>query len=140
MVSVDLHVSDSAAGHPPLRALEEYALERLVEAEVARVEEHLLLCESCRQIVSELDVFAPLLQGRGRGRRSAAFVHDTEDGLIRLELQTLPGSKWAARFWGENLEGTAVLMSAGEAYGHLRRVFGDMYPAHRCTSRCGAQD
>lgn len=63
MIFVGPDVSDSAADHPALPTLEGYALERLMEAEVAEVEEHLLLCESCRQIVSELDVFAPLLDG-----------------------------------------------------------------------------
>lgn len=45
------------ASHPGEDVLEEYCLDRLDEREAAPVEEHLLVCETCRQRVTELDVF-----------------------------------------------------------------------------------
>lgn len=126
--------------HPNTRKLEKYTLEDLPNSELATVEEHLLVCERCRQVVSELDVFAPTLRGWGRKRTSAAFVHETEDGPIRLELRAMPDAKWAARFWGESLEGSAVFAEVGEAYIHLRNVFSEMYPDHLCSPTCGAPD
>ncbi len=123
-----------------MKALEAYSLEELPESELRPVEEHLLVCERCRQVVSELDVFAPALRGWGRRRTSAAFVHETDDGPVRLELRALPDDKWAARFSGENLEGSAVFHTVREAYAHLRAVFSQMYPDHLCGSGCGAPE
>jgi hypothetical protein len=133
-------VTDLFSEHPAARLLEAYALEDLPDADLSAVEEHLLVCERCRQIVSELDVFAPTLRGWGRKRTSAAFVHETDDGPIHLELRALPDAKWAARFWGDALEGSAVFGSVREAYAHLRSVFSEMYPDHLCNPGCGAPD
>jgi hypothetical protein len=48
--------------HPSEELLEEYFFHRLVEARVAEVEEHLLICEVCRNAVQELDVFIPSMK------------------------------------------------------------------------------
>ncbi|HVX66193.1 MAG TPA: zf-HC2 domain-containing protein [Bryobacteraceae bacterium] len=133
-------MTDLFSEHPVPRLLESYALEDLPESDLSAIEEHLLVCERCRQVVAELDVFAPTLRGWGRKRTSAAFVHETDDGPIRLELRALPDAKWAARFWGEALEGSAVFPSVREAYAHLRDVFSEMYPDHLCNQGCGAPD
>jgi anti-sigma factor RsiW len=129
---------DSCSGHPDQKALRDYALAELRAAQIADVEEHLLVCEACRQTVAELDVFAPLLQRRGR-RVSAAYLHETPDGPITLELRAIPDRKWSARFWGEKLEGSAVFASAEEACAHLRSVFCKMYPDHLCSGGCGGE-
>ena len=117
--------------------LESYGFQQLPESEVARVEEHLLVCEVCRQMVSETDTFATLFRERPSGHAAAAFSHVTEDGLISLELRALPGSRWSARVRGDLLEAQAVLASPREAYRHLRRSFAEMYPAHSCNPGCG---
>ena len=103
-------MTDLFSEHPVPHRLQAYALEDLPESDVSIVEEHLLVCERCRQVVSELDVFAPTLRGWGRKRTSAAFLHETDDGPIRLELRALPDGKWAARFSGESLEGSAIFL------------------------------
>ena len=43
--------------HPSDELLEEYFFHRLEEARVAEIEEHLLICEVCRNAVQELDAF-----------------------------------------------------------------------------------
>ncbi|MGE5646573.1 MAG: hypothetical protein ACM336_12350 [Acidobacteriota bacterium] len=121
---------------PDQSTLRHYALAGIPEAQAAPVEEHLLICEACRRTVSEMDVFGPLLEETGR-RVSAAYLHETDDGIITLELKAVPGPGWRARFWGENLEGSAVFDSPAEAYAHLRSAFDEMYPGHICTAACG---
>jgi hypothetical protein len=130
-------MSDPFQEHATQVVLESYALDELRDSEEARVEEHLLVCETCRQALSEADAFRALFRGRPRGHAAAAFVHATEDGLISLELRALPGDRWSARFCGQELEGQAVLASPREAYRFLRRSFTEMYPEHLCNSRCG---
>jgi hypothetical protein len=43
--------------HPDEDALEEYGFHRLSESQVARLEEHLLACETCRAKLEEIDTF-----------------------------------------------------------------------------------
>jgi hypothetical protein len=129
-------MSDPFLDHPAVEVLERYVAGELSEAEAAPAEEHLLVCERCRQTVAELDVFEWLLTGAAHGV-SAAFVHVTADGPITLEIRALQGSNWSARFWGDRLEGQAVFESPREAYVHLRRSFVEMFPEHLCTAACG---
>jgi hypothetical protein len=137
---VEPTVKYSLADHPVQIALERYALDELTESELLPVERHLRACETCRQMVAELDVFAPVLRGWGRRRTSAAFVHETDDGPIRLELRAAPDGKWTARFTGERLEGSAEFPLVTEAYQYVRRGFSEMYPEHVCNPGCGAAD
>ena len=48
--------------HPTEEILEEYARNHLPEALVAQVEEHLLICPSCQDAVSEIDRFVSAFQ------------------------------------------------------------------------------
>jgi Putative zinc-finger len=48
--------------HPSEELLEEYFFHRLGEARLAEVEEHLLICEVCRNAVQELDLFIPSMK------------------------------------------------------------------------------
>jgi hypothetical protein len=48
--------------HPSDELLEEYFFHRLEEPRLAEVEEHLLICEACRNAVRELDAFIPSMQ------------------------------------------------------------------------------
>jgi len=48
--------------HPSDELLEEYFFHRLDEPRLAEVEEHLLICEACRNTVRELDVFVPSMK------------------------------------------------------------------------------
>jgi hypothetical protein len=48
--------------HPSEELLEEYFFHRLEEARLAEIEEHLLICEVCRNAVRDLDVFIPSMK------------------------------------------------------------------------------
>jgi hypothetical protein len=52
--------------HPSEEILEEYVLNRLPEARTAQVEEHLLICQSCRDTVAETDSFMSALKVAAR--------------------------------------------------------------------------
>jgi anti-sigma factor RsiW len=118
-------------------ALVSYALGDLADSETAQVEEHLLVCEACRQVVLETDAFGRLFGDNKRGHAAVAFAHATGEGLVSLELSALPGSRWLARIRGGELEAQAVLASPREAYRHLRRSFSEMFPEHLCSPECG---
>jgi hypothetical protein len=132
---------DPFQDHLDVGIIESYVFRELAEPELAPVDEHLLVCENCRQAVAEMDVFAPLLRPettRGLGR--AAYVHLTVDGAVTLEISALPESRWSARFHGRHLEGQTVLESPRDACSYLRRSFSEMYPEHLCTAECGPED
>lgn len=56
--------------HPGEDTLELYCLDRLDEQEAAPIEEHLLVCEACRQRVTDLDVFLKAARQATRELRS----------------------------------------------------------------------
>ena len=130
-------MADPFQDHAAEVALVSYALGDLAEPETAKVEEHLLVCEACRQVVLETDTFGRLFRDPKDGNAAAAFAHATGDGLVKLELRALADSRWLARICGEELEAQAVLTSAREAYRHLRRSFSAMFPEHLCSPECG---
>jgi len=59
-----------AQNHIAEDVLEQYAMSKLGEAEVIPVEEHLLICEQCRERVAWLDEFV-------RSMRAAAGMNHT---------------------------------------------------------------
>ena len=64
----------SVAAHPTEDALEEYALRRLSESDTATLEEHLLVCEDCRQSLLNIDEFIlAMRQFAHREARSTAW-------------------------------------------------------------------
>ena len=54
--------------HPSDELLEEYVFNRLEEARLAEVEEHLLICEACRNTVRTLDAFIPSMKAEAARR------------------------------------------------------------------------
>ena len=68
-------------GHLGEETLEEYAFGRLVEPELGRVEEHLLVCEDCQDALAEIDKYIGLMKAamaepavRVSARRRFSFV------------------------------------------------------------------
>ena len=132
-------MTDSFHDHLEMDVVERFVFGELTEPELAPAEEHLLVCEACRQAVSEMDVFAPLLRP-GDGTGSAAYRHATADGPVTLEIHSLPDSEWSAWIHGSRLDGRAHLGSAREACAYLRRSFAEMFPEHLCHGGCGPVD
>lgn len=140
-VSVEmLLLMTSSASHLPEDWLEEYAFGRLRRAPLARVEEHLLVCEQCRQRLVETEDFM-------RATRVAAWrlreipldiTHDTRDGPIRLLARQAEDGAWEASLGGGELEEARRFPTVAEANDYLLECFREMFPEHRCTERCRA--
>ncbi len=124
--------------HPREEALESYAMGRLSGPRLARLEEHLLICQRCRRRLDQADSFLKAVQGAAaKLLDSFVFVHDTESGPVNLAVVKSPEYLWVARFWGADLEGMREFGGPREAYLYLKRSFAEMFPSHRCTPRCG---
>jgi hypothetical protein len=54
---VPVHVHPELHPHPAEETLEEYAFNRLAEAETAAVEEHILICSTCQEIFQDMDEY-----------------------------------------------------------------------------------
>ena len=132
-------MSDSFHDHLDVDVVERYVFGELAETELAPAEEHLLVCETCRQAVSEMDIFAPLLRS-ARSGASAAYRHATADGPVILEIRSLPESRWSAWIHGSRLDGRSQMGSPREACAYLRRSFAEMFPEHQCDEGCGPVD
>jgi len=68
--------------------LEQYCLGRLAESRCARVEEHILLCASCRDRLTEADAFLAAMHQASRRCRAAQTADQA-------------ASRAAARWWSE---------------------------------------
>lgn len=125
--------------HPDDDILEQYSLARLDRADQARVEEHLLICEICRQKLQGVDEFVRAVQAAARGltQEPLDFTHHTEDGPVRLLVEESAEGGWVARLSGHDLGATWRFQTVGEANEYLLEAFAAMFPRHRCTERCG---
>lgn len=120
--------------------LEEYALGRLKGAPLGQVEEHLLLCETCRTRLQETEAFmqAARIAARRLREQPLDLIHDTVEGPVRLLVRATEQGDWQALFWGSQLEGARRFPTVAEANDYLLESFREMFPEHRCTDRCGA--
>ena len=86
--------------HPNEEVLEEYVFHRLPAVLVAQVEEHLLLCESCREALHKIDEFVSTMHASARtlnsiqssapgARRRTALW--TGAGAVSVAVVTLAG-------------------------------------------------
>jgi anti-sigma factor RsiW len=121
--------------------LDRYAASHhLPESELAALEAHLLVCPSCQDRFAELDGSVQALSTilERRGQMQTDFVHQTEDGPVRLLLTRTVDRGWVARFQGRELDGRREFRTAVGAKRWLARSFAEMFPKHRCTRRCRA--
>ncbi|HET8547463.1 MAG TPA: hypothetical protein VFL57_05650 [Bryobacteraceae bacterium] len=122
------HVSDDL--------LERYALARTSEPETAYVEEHLLICEDCRERFVALEEYTTALQGALRSFATELIAsHESEGQPVNLFVRAV-GDKWIARISGPRLEGGITCATRAEAEAYCHRAFREMFPEHRCGSAC----
>ena len=84
-----------AGGHPSEETLELYAMRRLEEAHEARVEEHLLLCQQCRERLQAADDYVQAMRAalaELEEERSRQGEGSAEGRELRLRL---PKLAWA---------------------------------------------
>jgi hypothetical protein len=88
--------------------LERYSLGALDETDLARVEEHLLICETCRECLEEADVYAAAMRGAAES--------------LRMETQSRarpPARSWFP-LWSDALAVALALLVFALAWGPWR--------------------
>jgi hypothetical protein len=122
------HVSDDL--------LERYALNRTSESETAYVEEHLIICEPCRERFVSVEQYTSAVRGALRSFATELIAtHQVEGRPVRLFVRAT-GDRWIARISGPRLEGGMVFGTRREAEAYCHRAFHDMYPEHKCGRGC----
>lgn len=120
--------------HPRIDTLELHSLNRLTGARLARTEEHLLICKECRNRVSSFDSYHEVL--KEALRHIQAEVHATEDGLIHNWVEVNMDDRYTARHRGPIMDGASDFPTEKAAWAHLRRLFRQMFPGHKCREHC----
>ena len=127
--------------HPDEESLEAYAIGTLRGIQLARLEEHLLICEGCQVRMQEVDSFVTAIREAAAHLMGTVVVtHATTEGAVRLEARKQARRKWEARLEGPDLEGAETFPSFRAAFDYLERSFAKMYPKHRCTAECRRGD
>ena len=107
----------SFTDHPTDALLEQYAIGKLDEPDLGFVEEHLLVCEQCRDRLTEQDDFVRATRAAARQLRDVPldFTHHTANGPILLLVRRAESGRWRASFAGQDLEGAQDFATVAEA-------------------------
>ena len=117
--------------HPSFDELEAYSIGLSSDADLLKVEDHLLICKRCQ---NEFALKTPTtVPDAGKWLRS---VHLTEDGPIFGAMHSRADGKWVARHWGKQLDGCQICDSLEEANQYLTESFCQMFPEHLCSEQC----
>lgn len=116
--------------HPEEDLLEHYALGKLSGDELGRVEEHLLVCETCRDRLTELDAdISAIREITGYLREvPLRLIRETRGGPVHLEVTPGGARGWTARLWGREANLEAQFSTVGEANEYLLRSFSSLFP------------
>jgi anti-sigma factor RsiW len=133
-----MNPEDTSDGHFDEEPLEQYALGKSTGADLAAVEEHLLVCQRCRDRLAELERFISAFRGavRGVAKRPMDYTHHTELGPARLRASR-KGGGWMALVSGRDLEYGRQFEALYDANLFLMQAFHELFPEHRCTDQCG---
>jgi hypothetical protein len=116
--------------------LDDLVRKTLPETALARVEEHMLVCEFCRQRIEELDRFVASLRDAARALEPCDAVHATADGPIRLRVRQQDDGTWCAELLGAEIESVGTFSTQEEASEGVQGVFYEMFPEHVCNPCC----
>ncbi len=110
--------------HPSNGSLEEYLLDQLAEADLAGIEEHLLVCDQCRAMLERIEPIN--------------YIHYTGDGPVYERITMLTTGAVMARHSGQDLHAARVFRSFSGAKRYLSESFSQMFPDHICTGLCAS--
>ena len=125
--------------HPSSDALEAYSLSASSDADLEKVEEHLLICERCQNELAETDQYIRAMKGALASAQTGGrlrSLHITEDGPIFGAMHRRVDGKWLARHWGRQLNGGRTCDSVEDANAYIMESFHQMFPEHRCSEQC----
>ena len=125
--------------HPSSDELEAYALGTSSDADLDKVEEHLLFCERCQNELALADIYVAAMKNAiavFTTMKRLRSIHITDEGPIFGAVRPAPGGKWVARHWGRDLDGSRTCDSLEEAKAYLMDSFQQMFPEHVCSDQC----
>jgi hypothetical protein len=123
-----LVMGTESGDHPDESQLENYSLGRIPEPEAARLEEHLLLCDACRQCLEASDVYVRSMRRASLRMRAEHEKVPRAWGLPRLvpALAAVIVALGIGFAWRMNQKGTltpvAVILEATRGGGFLAQV------------------
>ncbi len=98
----------SAHGHPTPETLEEYAFQRLSEADTEVLEEHLLACANCQTALAEIDEYILLM------KVATAHPSDARAAEVRAAPVHQAARHWFAN-WDYTVAGMALIVAVAVA-------------------------
>jgi len=116
--------------HPEEERLEQYALGKLAGDQLGQVEEHLLVCETCRDRLAELDADIRAIR-EVTGYLSEVpirLICETAGGPVHLEVTRAVSGGWTARLWGQQADLTADFKTVQQANEYLLQSLADLFP------------
>ena len=119
--------------------MEAYSLGRSSDADLEKVEEHLLICERCQNQLALTDQYIQAMKRAATAPdavKRLRSIHITEGGPIFGAMHCEADGKWVARHWGRQLDGGRVCDSVEESNEYLMESFRQMFPEHVCTEQC----
>ncbi len=116
--------------------VEDFARKALADPALARVEEHLLVCELCRRRVEDIDRFIADLRRATSAPEPSDVIHATLDGPIRLQTRKQKDGTWCAELCGAEIESVGTFATQAEAGAYVTRIFAEMFPEHVCNAGC----
>ncbi|HEY0564373.1 MAG TPA: hypothetical protein VGC88_02250 [Terriglobales bacterium] len=111
------------------------------------MQQHIYNCSECLQRLIAMEVLLaaadeleqPYRLPKPDMTKPLYMRHDTADGFIYSRVEQR-GDKWLQRQWGKQLKGQRECETLREANEHALAAFEQMFPEHRCTSRCSSED
>ncbi|MGA2186739.1 MAG: hypothetical protein ABSH47_27310 [Bryobacteraceae bacterium] len=133
------HDRTIALMHIAEETLELLALGRLPERDLSDAEEHLLICEGCRERLEAMDRFTAALRAATmRPAESLLWwqLHATADGPVQIWVERTDKGRYLSRRVGAHIDGGAERTSEADAVYEAMRSFAEMFPEHCCSKAC----
>jgi hypothetical protein len=117
-------------GHPGEEPLEGYALGQLSGPDLEQVEDHLLVCEFCRERLQKLENTIGLIRDAARQLRDTPIrtARQTSDGPVLLEVERSLEGGWIASISGEQVQLKRSFETIPEANEYLLKSFSELFP------------
>jgi hypothetical protein len=116
--------------------LERYALRWADEAQTVAVEEHLLVCDQCRDALIEAERYIGKLKPLLENTAVTVAEHSTPEGPVPVRVRRASKRFWYARVVGAQLDSGIVCASPEAAMRDAVRQFAEAFPEHRCAAEC----
>jgi hypothetical protein len=127
---------------PSQEDIERYSLEAVTgERELAKIEEHLLVCEVCQdRLVTADQAYSAVMHAALADvdlvpvRMHA--VHKTAEGSVYLWVSEADAGCCIARIQGCEVDSGHVVESVVDGIRHNNMTFGELFPEHICSAEC----